>query len=252
MKNVMDQIKEITKYVRLPGVRRYLADEVKEANMKDLSYEDFLYSLLLKEYDLRVENSKKNRIRLAGFPYRKYLEELSIADLPPDARKRFKILKSLDFIKNGQNVILAGSPGTGKTHLAIALGIKACMAGYRVLFTTIPLLINQLKESRSEKILRRLESNFEKHDLVIADELGYISFDKEGSELLFTHLSLRAGRRSTIITTNLSFERWDEIFSDSVMTAAMIDRLTHKSYILNMNGNSYRLKETKEWLAKQK
>jgi len=252
MKNVMDQIKEITKYVRLPGVRRYLADEVKEANMKDLSYEDFLYGLLLKEYDLRVENSKKNRIRLAGFPYRKYLEELSIADLPPDARKRFKILKSLDFIKNGQNVILAGSPGTGKTHLAIALGIKACMAGYRVLFTTIPLLINQLKESRSEKILRRLESNFEKYDLVIADELGYISFDKEGSELLFTHLSLRAGRRSTIITTNLSFERWDEIFSDSVMTAAMIDRLTHKSYILNMNGNSYRLKETKEWLAKQK
>ena len=252
MKKVMDQIKEITKQVRLPGVRRYLADEIKEANMKDLSYEDFLYNLLLKEYDLRVENSKKNRIRLAGFPYRKYLEELSIADLPPDARKRFKILKSLDFIENGQNVILAGSPGTGKTHLAIALGIKACMAGYRVLFATIPLLINQLKESRSERILGRLESKFEKYDLVIADELGYISFDKEGSELLFTHFSLRAGRRSTIITTNLSFERWDEIFSDSVMTAAMIDRLTHKSYILNMNGNSYRLKETREWLAKQK
>jgi len=139
----------------------------------------------------------------------------------------------------------------GKTHLAIALGIKACMAGYKVLFATIPLLINQLKESRSEKTLIRLESIFEKYDLVIADELGYISFDKEGLELLFTHFSLRAGRKSTIITTNLSFERWNEIFSDSVMTAAMIDRLTHKSYILNMNGNSYRLKETREWLAKQ-
>ena len=125
------------------------------------------------------------------------------------------------------------------------------MAGYKVLFATVPLLINQLKESRSEKTLIRLESIFEKYDLVIADELGYISFDKEGSELLFTHLSLRAGRKSTIITTNLSFERWNEIFSDSVMTAAMIDRLTHKSYILNMNGNSYRLKETREWLAKQ-
>ena len=125
------------------------------------------------------------------------------------------------------------------------------MAGYKVLFATVPLLINQLKESRSEKTLIRLETKFEKYDLVIADELGYISFDKEGSELLFTHLSLRAGRKSTIITTNLSFERWDEIFSDSVMTAAMIDRLTHKSYILNMNGNSYRLKETREWLAKQ-
>ena len=252
MKNVMDQIKEITKYVRLPGVRRYLTDEIKEANMKDLSYEDFLYNLLLKEYDLRLESGKKNRIRLANFPYRKYLEELSIEDLPPDARKRLKVLKSLDFIENGQNVILAGSPGTGKTHLAIGLGIKACMAGYKVLFTTIPLLINQLKESRSERTLRGLESKFEKYDLVIADELGYISFDKEGSELLFTHLSLRAGRKSTIITTNLSFERWDEIFSDSVMTAAMIDRLTHKSYMLNMNGSSYRLKETREWLAKQK
>ena len=252
MKNeIIDQIKEISKQVRLPGVRRYLLDEIKEANRKNLSYEAFLYNLLLKEYDLRLESSKKNRIRLANFPYRKYLEELSIEDLPPDARKRFKVLKSLDFIENGQNVILAGSPGTGKTHLAIGLGIKACMAGYKVLFVTIPLLINQLKESRSERTLIRLESIFEKYDLVIADELGYISFDKEGSELLFTHLSLRAGRKSTIITTNLSFERWDEIFSDSVMTAAMIDRLTHKSYILNMNGNSYRLKETKEWLAKQ-
>ncbi|MBA7499672.1 IS21 family transposase ISHahy12 [subsurface metagenome] len=219
--------------------------------MKNLSYEEFLYDLLLKESDLRLESGKKNRIRLAGFPYRKYLEELSIEDLPPDARKRLKVLKSLDFIEDGQNVILAGSPGTGKTHLAIALGIKACMAGYKVLFATVPLLINQLKESRSERTLGRLESIFEKYDLVIADELGYISFDKEGSELLFTHLSLRAGRKSTIITTNLSFERWDEIFSDSVMTAAMIDRLTHKSYILNMNGSSYRLKETREWLAKQ-
>jgi DNA replication protein DnaC len=252
MKNeLINQIKEISKQVRLPGVRRYLVEEIKEANMKNLSYEEFLYDLLLKESDLRLESGKKNRIRLAGFPYRKYLEELSIEDLPPDARKRLKVLKSLDFIEDGQNVILAGSPGTGKTHLAIALGIKACMAGYKVLFATVPLLINQLKESRSERTLGRLESIFEKYDLVIADELGYISFDKEGSELLFTHLSLRAGRKSTIITTNLSFERWDEIFSDSVMTAAMIDRLTHKSYILNMNGSSYRLKETREWLAKQ-
>jgi DNA replication protein DnaC len=92
--------------------------------------------------------------------------------------------------------------------------------------------------SRSAKVLRAFESKFEKYDLVVADELGYISFDKEGSELLFTHLSLRAGRKSTIITTNLSFERWEEIFKDPVMTAAMIDRLTHKSYIVNMNGNS--------------
>jgi len=250
-KELISKIREISKQVRLPGIRRYMVEEIEEANTKNLSYEEFLYHLLLKEYDLRLENSMKNRIRLANFPYKKYLEDLSIEDLPHDAKKRLKVLTSLDFIESGQNVILAGSPGTGKTHLAIGLGIKACMAGYQVLFATIPLLVNQLKESRSENILRRVEARFEKYDLVIADELGYISFDKEGSELLFTHLSLRAGRKSTIITTNLSFERWDEIFSDSVMTAAMIDRLTHKSYMLNMNGNSYRLKETKEWLAKQ-
>jgi len=250
-KELISKIREISKQVRLPGIRRYMVEEIEEANTKNLSYEEFLYHLLLKEYDLRLENSMKNRIRLANFPYKKYLEDLSIEDLPHDAKKRLKVLTSLDFIEKGQNVILAGSPGTGKTHLAIGLGIKACLAGYQVLFATVPLLVNQLKESRSENILRRVEARFEKYDLVIADELGYISFDKEGSELLFTHLSLRAGRKSTIITTNLSFERWDEIFLDSVMTAAMIDRLTHKSYMLNMNGSSYRLKETKEWLAKQ-
>ncbi len=252
MKNeITEKIKELTREVRLPGVRKYLTEEINQANLKNLPYEEFLYSLLLKEYDLRQESGKKNRIRLAGFPYRKYLEDLSVSDLPADAQKRLKALKSLDFIQEGQNVILAGSPGTGKTHLAIGLGIKACLAGYQVLFVTVPLLINQLKESHSDRNLMRMEGKFEKYDLVIADELGYISFDREGSELLFTHLSLRAGRKSTIITTNLSFDRWEEIFSDAVMTAAMIDRLTHKSYLLNMNGGSYRLKETKEWLAKQ-
>jgi DNA replication protein DnaC len=150
------------------------------------------------------------------------LEDLSVSDLPTDAQRRLKVLKSLDFIEQGQNVIMAGSSGTAKTHLAIGLGIKACLSGYKVLFVTVPLLINQLKESRSQRILTRMEGKFEKYDLGIADELVYISFD-----------------------------RWEEIFTDAVMTAAMINRLTHKSYLLNMNGNSYWLKETKEWLAGQ-
>jgi len=111
------------------------------------------------------------------------------------------------------------------------LGIKACLEGYRVSLTTIPLLVCKLKEVRGQSTLHSFELRFEKYDLVIADEPGYISFDKEGSELLFTYLSLRAGRKLAIITANLSFERWDEIFSDPVMTAAMIDRLTHKSYM---------------------
>lgn len=205
------------------------------------------------EFSLTItrENSKKNRIRLAGFPTKKYLEDLEVDALPDDARKKLKLLSSLEFIKNGQNVIFSGNAGTGKTSIAIGLGIKACMEGYKVLFVTVPRLVNQLKESRSAKILKSFENKFERYDLVIADELGYISFDKEGSELLFTHLSLRAGRKSTIITSNLSFERWDEIFKDPVMTAAMVDRLTHKSYVINMVGSSYRMKETQQWLEQQ-
>lgn len=179
------------------------------------------------------------------------MEDLKIEHLPEDARRKLKQLETLDFVKTGQNLILAGNPGTGKTHIAIGLGIKACMQGYKVLFTTVPMLINRLKEHRAARSLLLLERQFENYDLIIADELGYISFDKEGSELLFTHLSLRAERKSTIITTNLSFERWEEIFKDPVMTAAMVDRLTHKSYMINMNGNSYRLKETEDWLKNQ-
>ena len=246
-----DRIKDLAKGLKLPYTIRNIEEEIKEANIKNLEYEDFLLSLLESEHDLRKANGIKNRIRLAKFPYKKHIEDLSLEDLPEDARDKVKTFSSLEFIETGQNIILAGNPGTGKTHMAIGLGIKACNKGYKVLFTTIPLLVNELKESRSEKTLRAFEKKFEKYDLIIADELGYISFDKEASELLFTYLSLRAGRKSTIITTNLSFERWDEIFKDPVMTAAMIDRLTHKSYIVNMNGNSYRLKETKLWLEKQ-
>lgn len=246
-----EQIESYCRELRLPAIRQSFAEGVREANKNSYSYEEFLYYLLQKQSDLRRENGRKNRIRLANFPSKKYIEDLVVEDLPEDARKKLKLLSSLDFIKTGQNVILAGNTGTGKTHIATGLGIKACLEGYKVFFTTVPLLVNQLKESRSAKALRTFESRFEKYDLVIADELGYISFDKEGSELLFTHLSLRAGRKSTIITTNLSFERWEEIFKDPVMTAAMIDRLTHKSYIVNMNGNSYRLKETKKWLEEQ-
>jgi len=246
-----DAIMEYTKELKLPTIRKYLAEEVQNASQRDISYEEFLANLLQKECDARREASRYNRIRLAEFTHKKYLEDLSVSDLPEDAQKKLKLLKTLDFVREGRNLILAGNPGTGKTHVAIGLGIKACLEGYKVWFTTIPLLVNRIKECRSEQILRAFQNRFEKYDLVIADEMGSISFDKEGSELLFTHLSLRAGRKSTIITTNLSFERWEEIFQDPVMTAAMIDRLTHQSYIVNMNGNSYRMKETKEWLKKQ-
>lgn len=246
-----ESIVQYSKELRLPMIRTHVSEHVQQAQQQDMTYEEFLGLLLQRECDARQEASLKNRIRLAEFTHKKYLEDLSIQDLPQDAQQKFKLLKSLDFIREGRNVILAGNPGTGKTHMAIGLGMKACMEGYKVWFTTVPILVNRLRESRAEHTLRQFQSRFEKYDLVIADEMGYISFDKEGAELLFTHLSLRAGRKSTMITTNLSFERWSEIFQDPVMTAAMIDRLTHQSYAVNMNGNSFRMKETKEWLQSQ-
>ena len=242
-----ERIIDYTKELKLPGIRKNFKEESVDAGHNDISYEEFLNNLLEKEYELRLVNRKKRKIRIANFPYKKYLEDLKLEDLPVDARKRIKALKTLDFIKNGHNLILAGNPGTGKTHIAISLGIKACLEDHSVLFTTVPSLITQLQECQSERTLRAFENKFEKYDLVICDELGYISFDKKGAELLFTHLSLRAGRKSIIITTNLSFNRWNEIFNDEVLTTALVDRLTYKAYMINMNGNSYRIKETINW-----
>lgn len=241
-------IKTYAENMKLGVIKSDIEQSIEDANANNLSYEEFLYGLLQKESDIRAYNLTQSRIRTASFPYKKYLEDLSIEDLPADAQLKLKHLSSLKFIKDGQNVILSGNCGTGKTHIAIALGIKACLEGYKVLFTTVPLFITQLKELKSTKSLRGFQSKLSKYDLVILDEFGYISADKEGAELLFTHISLRAGQKSTIITTNLSFDRWGELFVDPVMTAAMTDRLTHKSYVVNMSGSSYRMKETKAWI----
>ena len=126
------------------------------------------------------------------------------------------------------------------------LQIKACQQDFTVLFTSVPVLLTQIREAKSAKTLRALQLRFEKYDLVICDEFGYVSCDKEGGELLFNHLSLRAGKKATIITTNLAFNRWNEIIKDKVLVAAMVDRLTHKAYLVNMTGLSYRLKETQK------
>ncbi|MHC4133172.1 MAG: IS21-like element helper ATPase IstB [Planctomycetota bacterium] len=246
--NTKEKIIAFSKELRLPAIRNNYMTHARHAIKGKTSYEEYLLTLLEDEFETRVKNRKLSRIRQAAFPYKKYLQDLHREELPENAQAKIDILESLEFIKEGQNVILAGNPGTGKTHLSIGLAIKACMEDYRVFFTTVPRLITQIRESRSQKTLRTLEGRFEKYDLVICDEFGYISFDKEGAELLFSHLSLRAGRKSTIITTNLSFDRWSEIFGDPVLTAALVDRLTHKAHIINMNGKSYRVKETKKLL----
>lgn len=248
--NTLEKIKENAKYLKLAYSFSNANEFLEEHTTLNSSIVDFYNDLLQKEADIRYENGKEARVRNANFPYKKYLTELQRDCLPEDAKSKLSLLETLEFINNGQNLILAGNPGTGKTHIAIGLGIKACKEGFKVLFTSAPTLINKLKECKSNRTLTTIQRQFEYYDLIILDELGYISFDKEGGELLFTHLSLRAERKSTIITTNLSFEKWEEIFKDPVMTTAIIDRITHKAIAINMNGNSYRLKETQEWMEK--
>ncbi len=238
--------------LRLPSIRKHYQEQAQQSAENADSFELFLQQLLQQELESRIKNRKLNAIRQANFPYKKYLDELKVKELPVEAQEKINLLERLDFIDHGQNIIMAGNPGTGKTHLAIALGIKACMEGKKVFFTDVASLIVTIRETRSEKKLTQLQARFKKYDLVIVDEFGYISFDKQAAELLFTHLSLRAGRKSTIITTNLSFDRWNEIFGDPVLTAAMVDRLTHKAYMINMNGTSYRLKETAKWRESRK
>lgn len=248
--SIEENILSYTKELKLPAIRKDFKEQASDALKKDLDYTHYLCDLLEREYHLRLVNRRKRRMRIANFPYKKHLEDLKVDELPKDARKKLKELKSLGFIDSAQNVILAGNPGTGKTHIAVGLGIKACLEGHSVFFTTIPSLITQLKECQSQRTLRTMENRFEKYDLLVCDELGYISCDKQGAELLFTLLSLRGGRKSTIITTNLVFDRWVEIFGDPVLTAAMVDRLTHKALIVAMNGDSFRLKETLEMSKK--
>lgn len=248
-KQVIEQINQITMELRLPSFRKDLQAVIKEAIKQNASHEQLILTLLTNELQQRRINRDKARLRSAGFPQLKYLQDLDRAELPEDGRARLPELETLEFIQEGQNIILGGSPGTGKSHIAIGLGIKACMQGYSVMFTQVSKLLTQIRECHSSRTLRNLESRFEKYDLVICDELGYISFDKQGAEMLFNHLSLRSGIKSTIITSNQSFDKWQDIFGkDTILTAALLDRLTHKAYLVNMNGKSYRMKETKKMI----
>lgn len=244
-------LEESAKELKISVIKDELEDFITLGIEQNWTYRTLLYHLLSKELELRTENKYKQRVRRAGFPELKYLQELVREELPKEGQLILPELETLDFIKEGRNIVFCGNPGTGKTHMSIALGIKACLEGYTVFFTSVPHLLTQIRECRSQKSLRQLEIRFQRYDMVICDEFGYVSCDKEGGELLFNHLSLRAGKKATIITTNLAFDRWGEIVKDKVLVAAMVDRLTHKAHLVSMNGQSYRVKETEKMLAKQ-
>lgn len=246
MKSEKETIYDYAAELKLLAFKEELECTLSLAAEENWNHLQFLTELLGKESARRRECRRRSRIRSAGFPQMKYLHEFVMEDMPKEAQVILPELETLDFIRQGRNLVLYGNPGTGKTHIATALGIKACQQDFTVLFTSVPVLLTQIREAKSAKTLRTLQLRFEKYDLVICDEFGYVSCDKEGGELLFNHLSLRAGKKATIITTNLAFNRWNEIIKDKVLVAAMVDRLTHKAYLVNMTGLSYRLKETQK------
>lgn len=233
----MSEIKILFKQLRMPG-----AYETYE-KMGDKSKDEFLEGILKAEIESRNNSTIVKKIKRAGFPTLKRFEELKVEYLPEDAQRRIEELKSLEFIGNHRNVIMLGNSGTGKTHLATAMGIQACEKGYNVSFKTAAKLVNELKEAKDERQLTKYARIFEKYDMVILDELGYISFDTEGSELLFQYIAMRYERKSTVITTNLIFSDWIKTFHDTALTMALLDRITHNAIILNMNGESYRRRQ---------
>lgn len=251
-KAIINKINELSLQLRLPCFRDGLAERLQEASSKNLSHGALILSILEQECTLRNDNRRALRIKNAGFPQYKYLEELQREFLPKECCKLLPELETLRFIEEGKNIVLGGCPGTGKTHVATGLAIKACQQGMTVLYTTIARLLTLIRESHSARTLRSLELKFEKYDLVVCDEFGYLSFDKQGAEMLFNHLSLRSGIKSTIITSNTPFDQWHEFFAnEKVLTASLLDRLTHRAYLINMNGPSYRMKETKAMLKKR-
>ncbi len=242
-------ISQMSSELKLSYIKDNYELVIEEAKHTKMDYEDFLELLLKNELLRRAENGITRRLKVAKFPIKKYLEDFDRNKYGSEFKGKFDELENLRFIDNKENIILIGTPGAGKTHYAIGIGTKACLAGRSVLFVSVPNLIIELKEAMSQNQLNNYKRKFEKFDLVILDELGYVSFDKSGCEILFNLLSNRNDKGSIIITTNLTFDRWEEIFKDTMLTGAIVDRLAHKAHILDISREtSHRFEETISWL----
>jgi len=248
--NMTPEIAEFCRILRLTYIRDNFETISADAERTSQGHLNFLHTLLSGETERRLNNGITRRINEARFPVKKYLAgfDRSKYDLAFD--RKFSELETLNFIANMENIILIGTPGAGKTHYATALGIAACLKGRSVLFVSVPNLIIELKEAMTNHQITVYRRKFENFHLVILDELGYISFDKSGSELLFNLLSSRNDKGSIIITTNLTFDRWGDVFGDPTLTGAMVDRLAHKAHILDIpREKGGRLEQTLDWLA---
>ena len=230
--------------LRLPTVAAEFEKLAREAAEANEGYEQYLLRLTELEVTTRSTNAMRARIKAAAFPVHKDFDTYDFTTIPTLNKQQVLELARGEWIDQHFNVCLIGNVGTGKTHVAIALGLAACRQGRRVRFFSAANLVNRLEETQKLYQLDRFLTQLDKTDLLICDELGYLSFSRAGAELLFQVFADRYERASLLITSNLAFSDWGQVFQGERMTAALLDRLTHRCHIFEMNGESYRFRES--------
>jgi len=233
------------KLLRLPTFLREYDKVARQCAAESVDYPRYLLRLTELELLDRERRATERRIHQARFPVVKSLDSFEFLALPALNKTLVLELARCEFLSRRENVLLLGNSGTGKTHIALALGLAACQRGHRVRFTTAAALVHELMEARDEKRLLRLQKLLASSELLIVDELGFVPLSKTGAELLFEVFSQRYERGSTLVTSNLPFQEWTEVLGSERLTGALLDRLTHHVHILEMNGESYRLKQSK-------
>ena len=240
------------KQLKLPTVLREYAAVAAVCGRENQPFETFLLQLCERELIERQQRATERRIKAAAFPTLKTIEGFDFAQQSSIKESLVRELLVGEFLDRHENVLLIGNSGTGKTHLAIALGLAACQEGRHVRFSSVTGLVTQLLEAREERRLERMLKHLGRQDLLILDELGYVPFTKAGAELLFEVVSRAYERQSLIVTTNLPFEQWPEVCGSVRLTGAMLDRLTHRVHIVEANGESYRLKDSQRRMRRRR
>jgi len=233
------------KRLRLPTFLREYDKVARQCAAESADYPRYLLRLTEQELLDRERRATERRIYQARFPVVKSLDTFEFMAIPKLNKAMVLELARCEFLLRRENVLLLGNSGTGKTHLALALGLAACQRGHRVRFTTAAAMVHELMEAKDEKRLLRYQKQMASYELLIVDELGFVPLSKSGAELLFEVFSQRYERGSTLVTSNLPFQEWTEVLGSERLTGALLDRLTHHVHILEMNGESYRLKQSK-------
>jgi DNA replication protein DnaC len=237
------EVAYLTRALKAPALRESAGRLAGRARAESWSHEEYLVACLQREVAAREAHGGEGRIRAARFPSRKSLEEFDFDHARGLRRDLIAHLGTLDFVTARDNVVFLGPPGTGKTHLATGLAIRACQAGHRVAFATAADWVARLADAHHAGRLQAELGRLGRYPLLVVDEVGYIPFEPEAANLFFQLVSSRYERASLIVTSNKQFGRWGEVFGDDVVAAAMIDRLVHHAEVIALKGDSYRLKD---------